>query len=152
GGLQRELRRRPADDEREVVRRARGRTERAELVVEPGHQRRRVEQRLRLLEQQALVRGAAALGHEQQLVRVAVDGFDLDLGGKVGTSVLLFVRGQGRQLRVTEVVLVVRPEDPARDRLAVTTAGDDELALLALHDRGARVLARRQDAARRDAR
>ncbi len=152
GGLQRELGRRTADDEREVVRRARGGTERAELLVEPVHQRRGVEQRLRLLEQEALVRRAAALGHEQQLVRVAVDGFDLDLGGEVRAGVLLFVRGERRELRVPEVVFVVGAEDPARDRLAVATTRHDELALLALHDRGAGVLTRREDASGRDAR
>ena len=41
GGLQRELGGGSADDEREVVRRARGRTERAQLLVEPAHQRLR---------------------------------------------------------------------------------------------------------------
>ena len=142
-GLQRELGRRAADHEREVVRRARRGAERAQLLVEPAHQRRRVEQRLRLLEQQALVGRAAALGHEQQLVRVAVDRLDLDLGRQVGAGVLLVVRGERRHLRVAQVVLVVGAEDAAGDRLAVAAAGQDELALLALDDRGAGVLARR---------
>ena len=90
-GLQRLLGRRAADHEREVVRRARGGAERAQLLVEPAHQRVGIEERLRLLEQQALVGRAAALRHEEELVRVAVDRLDLDLGGQVRAGVLLLV-------------------------------------------------------------
>ena len=70
--LQRELGRRAADDDGEVVRRARRGAERAHLLVEERAAGSRVEQRLGLLEQVALVGRAAALGHEQELVGVAV--------------------------------------------------------------------------------
>ena len=60
--------------------------------------------------------------------------------------------GERRHLRVAQVVLGVGAEDAAGDRLAVAAARQHQLALLALHDRGAGVLARREDAARRDAR
>ena len=73
GRLEAELRRRTADDDREVVRRTGGRAEAAQLRLDELHEARRVEQRLRLLEEQALVGRAAALRHEQQLVGVAVD-------------------------------------------------------------------------------
>ena len=71
GRLQRELGRRAADDDGQVVRRAGGRAERAQLLVEEPQHRRAVQQRLGLLEQVALVGRAAALGHEQELVGVA---------------------------------------------------------------------------------
>ena len=69
--LQRVLRARPADDDREVVRRAGSGAERAELVVEEPHETRRVEHRLGLLEEVALVGRAAAFRDEQELVGVA---------------------------------------------------------------------------------
>ena len=73
GGLERVLGRRPADDDTEVIRRAGRGAERADLLVDPLGKARGVEQRLRLLEEQALVGRAAALGDEQELVLVAVD-------------------------------------------------------------------------------
>ena len=73
GGLDRDLGAGAADDHGEVVRRAGGRAERLHLLEQPGQQRLLVEQRLGLLEQVALVGAAAALGHEQELVLVAVD-------------------------------------------------------------------------------
>jgi hypothetical protein len=51
----------------------------------------RVEQRLRLLEQEALVGRAAALGHEQELVLVAVGRGHLDLRRQVGAGVDLLL-------------------------------------------------------------
>jgi hypothetical protein len=55
GGLQRVLGRRTADHDREVVRRARRGPERAQLLVEETHEAVGIEERLRLLEQVALV-------------------------------------------------------------------------------------------------
>ena len=135
-----------------MVRRARRGAERAQLLVEEAHAGCRVEERLRLLEQEALVRRAAALGHEQELVGVAVDRVDLDLRGQVGAGVLLVVHVERRHLRVAQVVVGVGVEDAARDRLVVAAAGEHVLALLAHHDRGAGVLARRQHAAGGDVR
>ncbi len=113
---------------------------------------RRVQQRLGLLEQVALVRRAAALGHEQELVRVAVGRVDLDLAPagccrcspprtcRAAPSASSAGSRSGRCRR------------RRGDRGFVAAAGEHELALLAHHDRGAGVLARRQDAAGRDAR
>src|SRR5690606_2459163 len=61
--LQRVLRRGPADDDREVVRRARRRAEAAELALDEREHSLRVEERLRLLEEVALVRRSPALRH-----------------------------------------------------------------------------------------
>ncbi len=149
-GLERELRRRAADDDRQVVRRARGGAERADLLVEELQHPRRVQDRLGLLEEEGLVGRAAALGHEEELVLrrpVVLGRVDLDLRGQVGAGVLLLPRGQRRQLGVAQVELGVGVVDPARDGLAVVGAGEHALGLLAHHDRGAGVLAHRQHAA-----
>ena len=151
GGLDRELGRRAPDDDRQVVRRAGGGAEGPQLLVEEPRQALRVEQRLGLLEQVALVGRAAALGHEQQLVGVAVDGRDLDLRGQVRLGVDLVPHGERGQLAVAQVVALVGVEHAAGDGLLVAAAGEHELALLALDDGGAGVLAHGQHAARRDA-
>ena len=150
GRLERQLGRRTADDHREVVRRAGGGAERAELLVEEGEELVGREDRLGLLVQVALVGRAAALGHEQELVlrlapsRVA----DLDLGGEVRLGVGLLPHRQRRHLRVTEVGGLVGVEDAPGDGLLVAASGEHALALLGLDDRRAGVLAHRQDAAR----
>ena len=108
GRLDGELRRRAADHDGQVVRRAGGGAERLHLVEHPRQQRRLVEQRLGLLEQVALVGAAAALGDEQELVGVAVDGGDLDLGRQVGAGVDLVVHRERRHLAVAQVAREVR--------------------------------------------
>ena len=89
--LHRELGRGAPHDEREVV----GRTSRGpdglELRLDEAQQRRRVEQRLRLLVEERLVGRSAPLGDEEQLVLVAGLGVDLDLRGQVRAGVLLRV-------------------------------------------------------------
>ena len=83
GGLQRVLRAGAADHDRQVVRRAGGGTDGADLLLEERGHPGRVQHRLRLLVQVRLVRGTAALGHEQELVRVAVGGVELNLGRRL---------------------------------------------------------------------
>ena len=88
--LQRVLGRRAADDDSQVIRRARRGAERAASSRRGTAAARRVEQRLRLLVQEALVGRAAALGHEQELVLVARrPRVELDLRRQVGAGVLL---------------------------------------------------------------
>ena len=152
-GLERELRRRTADHHGQVVRRAGGGAERADLLVEELQHPRRVQDRLRLLVEEGLVGRAAALGHEEELVlrlAVVLGRVDLDLRRQVGAGVLLLPRGQRRELGVAQVELRVGVVHPARDRLGVVGAGEHALGLLAHHDRGAGVLAHRQHAARGD--
>ena len=153
-GLERELRRRAADDDGQVVRRAGGRAERADLLVEELQHPRRVEDRLGLLEEEGLVRRAAALGHEQELVLRALPVLvrcrrrvELDLRGQVGAGVLLVPHRQRRELGVAQVELRVGVVHAAGDRLGVVGAGEHALGLLAHDDRGAGVLAHRQHAA-----
>ncbi len=155
GGLQSELRGGAADHDRQVVRRAgRPPCEGADLLLEEAQEPLRVQDRLRLLEEEGLVGRAAALGHEEELVlrppRRLRRGVDLDLGGQVGAGVLLVVRRERRQLAVAQVQPRVGLVDTAGDRLGVVGTGQHALGLLAHHDRGARVLAHRQHPARRD--
>jgi hypothetical protein len=150
GRLHRDLGRRAADHDGQVVRRAGGRAQRPDLRVQELEHAGLVQDGLGLLVEVALVGRAAALGHEQQLVRVAVDRGDLDLGRQVGAGVDLLPHRQRCHLRVAQVRRLVGLEDAARDGLLVTTAGDDTLTALALDDGRAGVLAHGEHAARGD--
>ena len=152
GRLERVLGAGPADDDREVVRRAGRRPDGADLLLEERGHPRRVQHRLGLLVQVRLVGRAAALGHEQELVGVPVGRVQLDLRGQVGARVLLVPHGQRRHLGVAQVQLGVGVVDAAGEVLLVPPVGEDLLAALAHHDRGAGVLAHRQHPARRDVR
>ena len=156
-GLQRELRAGAADHHREVVRRARGGAERADLLVEELQHPLGVQDRLGLLEQEGLVGRAAALGHEEELVlrrgsvldpvETARRGVQLDLRRQVRAGVLLLPHRQRGELGVAQVELGVGVVDALADPLGVVGAGEHALGLLAHHDRGAGVLAHRQHAA-----
>ncbi len=139
-----------ADDHGEVVGRAGGGAQRAQLLLEEAAHRRRVQQGLGLLEEQGLVGRPAALGDEQELVLGAGDGVDLDLGGEVGAGVALLEHGERRQLRVAQVAAGVGVEDAVRQRLLVAPAGVHVLALVGEHDGGAGVLAGGEDHLGRD--
>ncbi|MBE1476248.1 hypothetical protein H4W32_004290 [Actinophytocola algeriensis] len=154
GDLERVLGGGAADDDREVVGRARGGAEAAELLVEELRQARRVQQGFRFLVQEGLVGAAAALGHEEELVLrlVAVLVVQLQLRGEVGAGVLLVPEVDGRELRVAEVQLLVGLEDALGERGLVGAAGEHVLGALADDDRGPGVLAHGEDAARGDAR
>ena len=150
GGLDGQLRRRAADHDGEVIRRAGGGAQRLHLLEDERQQRRLVEQRLGLLVEVRLVGAATALGDEEERVRVAVDRGDLDLGRQVGAGVALLVHRQRGHLAVAQVGGHVGALHTLGDRRLVAAAGEHELTLLRLDDRRARVLAHRQHAARRD--
>ena len=149
-GLEVELRGHAAHHDYKVVGRTGRGADGLELLLQELQHGRLVEQRRRLLVEDRLVGGAAALGDEQQLVGVPRGGVDLHLGRQVGAGVLLLVKGQGRELRVAQVGAGVDVVDAGGERLLVVGAGEDVLALLADDDGGAGVLARRQHAAGRD--
>ncbi len=149
--LHRELRRRAADDDREVVGRTGRRAERLHLLLEEGQEALAAQDRRRLLVEERLVGRAAALGDEEEVVLVAAGGVELELGRQVGARVLLLEGRERRHLRVAEVGLLVDVEDAARERVLVAGARPHPLPLLAEDDRGAGVLARRQHHAGRDA-
>ena len=71
GGLQRELGAGAADHDRQVIRRAGGRARGNGSSPRGTRHPGRVQHRLGLLVQERLVRGTAALGHEQELVAPA---------------------------------------------------------------------------------
>ena len=125
--------------------------DRAELLVEEAGERLGVQQRRRLLVEVALVRAAAALGHEQEVVLGLVAGMrvrvELDLRGQVRAGVALLPHRQRRQLGVAQVELLVRVEDAVGEVALVVPLREHVLAALAHDDRRAGVLAHRQDAA-----
>ena len=142
--LHRRFGRGAADDEGDVVRRAGGGAQGAELLVDEVHQRDRVQDRFRLLIEKALVRRASALRNEQEAVLVAACRVKVDLRRQVRAGVLLLVHRQRRHLGVAEVPLLVGVEDAAAELLLVVEVGVDVLSLVAEDDRGARVLAARE--------
>ena len=105
------------------------------------------QKRRRALVEEALVRGAAPLGHEQELVGILPIGVDLDLCRQIVAGVLLLEHRQRRELRVAQVLLVVGALDAFGDGLLVTAVRHHEATLLAHDDRGAGILAHRQDTA-----
>ena len=139
-----------ADDEGEVVRRAGRGAERLHLLGQELDEGLRVQDGLGLLVEVALVGGAAAFGHEEELELHALGRGEVDLRGQVGPGVLLGVEVERRELGITQVVLRVGLVDAERKGLGVVAAGPDLLALLAGDLRGAGVLAERQHALRRD--
>jgi len=134
-----------------VVRRTCGSAERTHLLVHEAEEALRVQKRLRLLIEVALVRRATALRHEEEFVRVAVGRENLDLGGQVRLRINLPIHVERRHLRVAEVRRLVRVVHSARDRGLVASAGEDALTLFPHHDGRTGVLAAWQDVPRRDA-
>jgi hypothetical protein len=142
----RRFRRGAADDEGQMIRRARGGAERDHLVAQELHDALRIEHGAGFLIQEGLVRRAAAFGDEEELIRVAIGGIQIELRGQVGAGVLLVEHVQRGVLRVAQVVLRVGEIDALRERGLVTAAGPDLLAFFAHDDGGAGVLAKRQQA------
>eukprot|EP00760_Papus_ankaliazontas_P032837 PhM_4_TR5984/c0_g1_i1/m.99475 len=150
--LERELRRGPADDDGEVVRRARGGADRGELLLEELAEGLGVEQALRLLVQERLVGAAAALGDKHKVVLVALVGVDVNLGREVRAGVLLLVHCKRCHLTVPQVGLRVRAVDTVGEVLLVVGVSPNVLPLVPADDGRARVLATGQDATRRNVR
>mmetsp|Transcript_3862 Transcript_3862/g.10983 ORF Transcript_3862/g.10983 Transcript_3862/m.10983 type:complete len:508 (-) Transcript_3862:112-1635(-) len=151
-GLEAQLRREAPDDDGQVVRGARRRAQRHNLLSEELLQSLGVQQRLRLLVEVRFVCGAPALRHEHEVVLVALRGVDVELRGQVALRVLLREHRQRRHLGVAEVPPGVRVVDPVGEVRLVLLVGQDELALLAHAYGGARVLAAGEDPPGRDGR
>ena len=92
-----------ADGERQMVGRTRSSAQRLDLRLDEGHQTLRRQQSLRLLEEVRLVRRAAALRHEHELVLVARDREQVDLRGQVGHRQRSVLAVAQVQLRVSVV-------------------------------------------------
>ena len=145
-GLQALLRGGAADDEGDVVGRAGRRAQRAHFFHQELLERGGVEQGLGFLVKIGLVGGAAALSDEEEGILHAFHGFNVYLGGQVGSGVLLRVHVQRHGLGVAQVVLGVGVVHAVGKKFAVVAAGPDLLALLADDGGGARVLAEGKDA------
>mmetsp|Transcript_102063 Transcript_102063/g.293894 ORF Transcript_102063/g.293894 Transcript_102063/m.293894 type:complete len:359 (+) Transcript_102063:1040-2116(+) len=149
-GLQAGLRGGAADDQGHMVWRAGGRSQRLQLLLDEGFQLLRVQQRLSLLEEVCLVRGAAALGHEHEGVLVALRSHKVDLRGQIRLRVPLGEHGHGRHLRVAQVPAGEGVVDAAGEVPFIVAVGEHILAALAHDNGGACVLAAGQHALRRD--
>ncbi len=139
-----------ADDDGEVIRRARGGAERQHFLFQECMKPVFCQQRRRALKQERLVGGAAAFRHEHKLVGVVALGVDLALRGHVVGGVLLFKHRQRCHLRIAQVAAQIRVARALAQRRLVVALGDDAKALLAHDDCGAGVLAHRQHAAGSD--
>ena len=102
-----------ADNDGDMVGRTSGGAEGFHLADEVGHEGVGVEDGLGFLIEVALVGRSAALGDAEEVVFVALGGFDVDLCGEVATGVDLIVHVEGGVLRVAEVFLGVGVVDAA---------------------------------------
>ncbi len=84
------------------------------------------------------------------MVFVAVVGEEIDLRRQIVAGIDLAEHRHRRQLAVAQVGLGISAPDAFRERAGIAAAGPDALSLLAHHDRGAGVLAHRQDLSGRD--
>ena len=122
--------------------------ERQHLLLQERQQAIPGQHRRRRLEQKALVGGAAALGHEHELVGVLhALGVDLALRRHVVGGVLFLIHRQGRDLRIAQIAPQIGVARAFAQGRLVVAVGDDVRALLAHDDGGAGVLAHRQHAA-----
>ena len=152
GGLQVHFGRGAADDDRQVVGRAGRRSERQDLFLQEVDHAIVGQQRRSALEQEGLVCGAAALGHEEELVRVVAFGIELDLGRHVVGGVLLLEHRQRRQLGIAQVLLEIGVARSFAEGCLIRTVGPHAAALLAHDDGRSGVLAHGQDAVGRNIR
>ena len=112
-GLERKLSRSTANNHSKVVRGTGRSAEKVHLLGDELQHRCRIENGLGLLEQVALVGGAATLCHEEEFVGIAIDCADFDFGGKVGAGVDLAIHVERSHLRVAKVVGFVGVKDTA---------------------------------------
>ena len=96
-----------ADDEREVIRRARGGAERLHLLGQERDERLRIQDSLGLLVEVTLIGGASALRNEEELELRSAHSGDIDLRRQVRAGILLGVEIERGELRVAQVVLRV---------------------------------------------
>ncbi|GFI68143.1 hypothetical protein IMSAG192_01684 [Muribaculaceae bacterium] len=108
-----------------------GCAERLHLLYEEWHELLGIEQRFCLLVEVGLVGRASALGHEEEIVFVAVDSVEVDLCGKVASGVYLVVHVKRSVLRVAQVASCVCVIYTVGYLLFVASAGVYVLAFLA---------------------
>ena len=131
-----------ADDEADVIGRAGCRAEALHLLHEERDERALVlNGGLGHGVEVGLVGRTAAFGYHDEAVLVALCGLDVYLRGQVAARVDLVVHRQGRVLRVAEVVRGKGVVDAVAQGLCVVEVSPHPLALLAVDDGRAGVLA-----------
>ena len=103
-----------------------------------------VQQSLGLLIEEGLVARTATFGNEQEFVFVAFGCIEIDLCRQVGAGILLVGHGEGDDLRVAQVALLVGLVHAARDALCIIDTRIDILALFADADGRTGILAGRE--------
>mmetsp|Transcript_138450 Transcript_138450/g.350940 ORF Transcript_138450/g.350940 Transcript_138450/m.350940 type:complete len:209 (-) Transcript_138450:460-1086(-) len=133
------------DDQGDVVGWASAGAQGLHLLFDEGFHLLLVEKRLGLLKEVRLVRRAATLRHEHELVGASLRGKEVDLRGQIGFRVLLVEHRHGGDLRVSQVPPCVRLVNTPRDVGLIIAVCKHVLAALTHANGGARVLASWQD-------
>ena len=137
-GLEIELGRRAADDDRKMIGRAGRCPERQDFLAQELDQAIMRQKRGRALEEIGLVGRTAALGDEQEFVSVLALGVDVDLRGKIGFCIHLLEHAERRELRIAQIVSLIGVADALGDGAGVVARGEDQPAFLAHDDRAIR--------------
>ena len=133
------------DNDRNVVRRTSGCTERFHFLYEEGDERTGVlDTCFGLLVEVGLVGRTATLGDAQETVLSSVSSLQVNLCGEVALGVNLVVHIERCVLGVAQVALGVGVVDATREGFLIAEACPDLLAFLAVDDSGAGVLAEGQ--------
>mmetsp|Transcript_24775 Transcript_24775/g.58881 ORF Transcript_24775/g.58881 Transcript_24775/m.58881 type:complete len:306 (+) Transcript_24775:1057-1974(+) len=139
-----------ADHERDVVRGAGSGAEGLDFLFDELRERRRVQQRLGLLVEEGLVGGPSSLGHEHELVLVALGRVQVDLGREVALGVGLLEHVLRRHLGIAQVGASIRVIDSLRDVRLILPISDHLEPALAHADPSPGVLAAGEDHASSD--
>ena len=117
------------------------------FVEEPRQKCLFIQQSFCFLEEVALVGRASTFCHEEELVRIAIDGRNFNFGRKVVAGVDFVVHVERSHLAVAQVAGEIGVVNTASNCFFIATTGENELALLAFHNCGASVLAHGQNSA-----
>ena len=132
---------RSADDDGNVIRRASRGAEGLHLSHEERHEGVGVEDSLGFLIEITLVGRTTTFGDAEEVIFVAVSGFDVDLRREVATCVHLVVHVERCVLRIAQVFLSVSFVDTFGNRFFVAETSPHLLTLLSVNDGSTGVLA-----------
>ena len=132
---------RSADDDGDVIRRTSRGAEGLHLSHEERHEGVGVEDSLGFLIEITLIGRAPTFGDTEEVIFVAVSGFDVDLCREVATCVHLIVHSEGRILRIAQILLSVSLVDTFGNRFFVAETSPHLLTLLSVNDGSTGVLA-----------
>lgn len=145
GGLQRELRGRTTNDNRQVIRRAGRRPQAFDLPPQEVQHPLLIQERFGLLVEEGLIGTPTTLGHEEELVLRSFTQRNLYLGRQIGSRIDLVPHGDRRHLGVPQIELLESVKDAVRKVLGVLAVSDHPVTPLGRNDRRAGVLAHGQN-------